>query len=104
VIARFNRQVQSPGSIASLTDAGDVAADSLTTIDLQSHINIISKWMKQNRCRPNLGETMTLNPDKALTIPTFSWAGKNAYMQVPGGLFSEKADWYTHQICFAAYE
>jgi hypothetical protein len=65
-----------PESIASVTYADDVAAESLTMFGLQSLISLISHWMKQNQCWPNVDriQIMIFNSDKAVSSMFSSFA------------------------------
>jgi hypothetical protein len=69
----------SQGFIASLTQADDVAAPSLTAFRLYCHIILISNWMKQNGCRPNVDKSkfIIFIPDVGLAIPTFVMGRQN---------------------------
>jgi exonuclease III len=89
-------------AIANLTYADDVGAISPSALGLQSHIDVIAGWMRQNRCRPNVekSKVMVVNPTRASTIPTFTMCGQTlervTTFKYLGIWFSEKGNWDDH--------
>jgi hypothetical protein len=90
------------GSMANLTYADDVGAVSPSALGLQRRIDLITRWMEPNRCRPNAGtsKVMVVNLVRASAFPTFTMCGQTlervTTFKYLGIWFSEKENWDDH--------